>query len=168
MIIKRVWAMPSPQTFTIKPIRGLLQSYVKGGWWVDPFAGNNSPASNKNDIDPTVGVIHHLEGLEYLQSIPSNSHDGCLFDPPYSPRQLSEVYKRFGRSVNMQTTQSSYWRKCRDEIARIVKVGGTVISFGWNSCGIGKTRGFEIIEILLVSHGGGHNDTICTVERKIE
>jgi len=40
-----------------------------------------------------------------------------------------------------------------------------VISFGWNSGGIGKTNGFEILEILLVAHGA-HNDTICTVERK--
>ena len=30
----------------------------------------------------------------------------------------------------------------------------------------GKTKGFEIIEILLVAHGGWHNDTICTVDYK--
>lgn len=28
-------------------------------------------------------------------------------------------------------------------------------------------NGFEIIEILLVAHGGMHNDTIVTVERKL-
>ena len=38
--------------------------------------------------------------------------------------------------------------------------------FGWNSNGVGKVRGFEIIEILLIAHGGSHNDTIVTVERK--
>lgn len=42
-----------------------------------------------------------------------------------------------------------------------------VITFGWNSGGIGKTNGFEIEQILLVPHGGWHNDTICTVERKL-
>lgn len=47
-----------------------------------------------------------------------------------------------------------------------IKVGGYAISFGWNSNGFGKNRGFEVIEILLVSHGGHHNDTICTVEMK--
>ena len=30
-----------------------------------------------------------------------------------------------------------------------------------------EVKGFEIIRILLVCHGGHHNDTICTVERKI-
>lgn len=42
-----------------------------------------------------------------------------------------------------------------------------VISFGWNSGGIGKKYGFEIAEILMVAHGGWHNDTICTVEMKL-
>ena len=54
------------------------------------------------------------------------------------------------------------------EIARVVKKDGFVISFGWNSGGIGKKLGFEQKEIMLVSHGGNHNDTIVTVEFKIK
>ena len=54
----------------------------------------------------------------------------------------------------------------KKEIARITKPNGIVISFGWNTNGIGKTKGFEIIEIMTVAHGGQHNDTICTVEIK--
>ena len=46
--------------------------------------------------------------------------------------------------------------------------GGIVISCGWNTQGMGKQNGFEIIEILLVCHGGAHNDTIVTVERKTQ
>ena len=42
-----------------------------------------------------------------------------------------------------------------------------MITFGWNSGGIGKKYGFEIKKILLVAHGGWHNDTICTLEIKI-
>jgi len=37
---------------------------------------------------------------------------------------------------------------------------------GWNSGGIGKTFGFTQKEILLVPHGGPHNDTIVVVEEK--
>lgn len=69
-------------------------------------------------------------------------------------------------TVNWETTQNSYWRKQKQEISRIVKNGGIVISCGWNSMGIGKKYGFEIIEILMVAHGGQHNDTIVTVDRK--
>ena len=32
--------------------------------------------------------------------------------------------------------------------------------------GIGKTLGFDMLEILLVPHGGVRNDTIVTVEKK--
>ncbi|GAH81276.1 unnamed protein product [marine sediment metagenome] len=51
-------------------------------------------------------------------------------------------------------------------MAKKIKKGGIVISFGWNSGGFGKNREFEIKEILLVAHGGNHNDTICVVEVK--
>ena len=61
---------------------------------------------------------------------------------------------------------NSYWAKCRKEIGRIIRPGGKVISFGWNSAGIGKKYSFEISRILLVAHGSQHNDTICTVEVK--
>ena len=69
-----------------------------------------------------------------------------------------------GREVTMEDTQVK--SKIKDEIARKIRNGGLCISFGWNSSGLGKNRGFEIIEIMLIAHGGGHNDTICTVERK--
>lgn len=66
----------------------------------------------------------------------------------------------------MTTTQASYWSKQKAEIGRIVKIGGIVITCGWNGGGIGQKYGFEIDEILLVPHGGWHNDTIVTVEHK--
>lgn len=39
--------------------------------------------------------------------------------------------------------------------------------FGWNSGGIGKKYGFEIEKIILIAHGGWHNDTIITIEKKV-
>lgn len=59
-----------------------------------------------------------------------------------------------------------YWSDVKDEMARIIKPGGKVICFGWNSMGLGKNRGFEMKRILLVAHGGSKNDTIVTVEIK--
>ena len=63
-------------------------------------------------------------------------------------------------------TRMDFWSKCKDQIARITKPNGKVICFGWNSMGLGKSRGFKMTEILLVPHGGNKNDTICTVEIK--
>lgn len=170
----RKWSMPNSKTFTIKPIKELILKHIEEGMTiVDPFANECSiekEISNvtyiSNDLDSQYQTTYHLDALDFLKQIPSNSVDLVLYDPPYSPRQVSEVYKSLDMSVNMQTTQSSYWSKQKTEISRIVKKGGKVITFGWNSGGIGKTKGFEIIEILLVAHGGWHNDTICTVDYK--
>jgi hypothetical protein len=70
-------------------------------------------------------------------------------------------------SVGMSETQNGkLYFEVRNMIDRLLKPGGIVLSFGWNSAGMGKGRGYEIIEILLVAHGGAHNDTICMAERK--
>ena len=167
MKIARYWAMPNSNTFDIKPIRGLIQSYSLDNS-IDPFANKNRLATITNDLDPIYGCEYCLDALDFLKMFSENSIDTVLYDPPYSPRQVSECYTRLGKTVNMQTTQASYWSNQKKEIGRIIKHGGHCLTFGWNSGGIGKKYGFEIIEILLVAHGGWHNDTICVVERKIE
>lgn len=169
MKIERKWAMPSKNTFSIKPINELLSEEMRaGGVWIDAFANNNKLATITNDLNPEFSTDYHMDALEFLEMFEDNSVDGVLYDPPYSPRQVSECYKNFGKSVTMETTQASYWAKHKKEIARILKPGGKAICFGWNSQGVGKSRGFDLQRVLLVAHGGAHNDTICTVEIKKE
>ena len=83
MQIERKWAMPNKWTFTIYPIRDLLKEEVTEGLWVDPFAGENSPASITNDLNPERPTTHHMDALEFLKSLDSNIADGVLYDPPY-------------------------------------------------------------------------------------
>ena len=169
MKIERAWAMPNKNTFSIKPIKQLLTEEVdnKNNLWIDPFANTNKWGNITNDLNPEYDTDDHLDALDFLIPFEGESVDGVLFDPPFGPRQVSECYKGFGIPVTMQTTQASFYTNIKKEIARIVKPNGKVISFGWNSGGIGKTNGFTITRILLVAHGGWHNDTICTVEVKI-
>lgn len=166
MNITREWAMPSGNTFSIKPIERFVKSHITDGIWIDPFANNNKLATVTNDLDPQYKTDFNLDALEFLQDINDESVDGVLFDPPYSPRQVSECYKSMGMTVNTQTTQSSYWSNLKKEISRIVKPNGQVLTFSWNSGGVGIKYGFEIVDILIVAHGGWHNDTICVAERK--
>ena len=137
---------------------------------IDPFV-NNSPFKHyceyTNDLDTDISATSNIDALDFLKQFPRESIDLVLFDPPYSPRQVSECYKKLDKTVNMKTTQASFWGDMKKEISRIVKPGGKVITCGWNSGGIGKKNGFEIIEILMVAHGGWHNDTIITVEKKL-
>lgn len=168
LIINKAWAMPNMNTFTIKPIRELIDKYNNGLYLsIDPFANNNRIAKITNDLNPEMNTDFCMDALDFLKTFDDNSVDLVLYDPPYSARQVSECYKRFNKTVNMETTQASFWTKLKVEIARITKNGGYVLSFGWNSGGIGKKLGFKQIEILLVAHGGMHHDTICSVEIKI-
>jgi hypothetical protein len=167
MKINRVWAMPNKNTFSIKPINALINKYLNGKS-IDPFANTNKLATITNDLNTDYDTDYHLDALEFLKLFGNETIDTVLFDPPYSPRQVSECYKLLDMTVNMQTTQSSFWGNMKKEISRIVKPNGNVITCGWNSGGVGKNNGFKIIEILLVPHGGWHNDTIITVEIKNE
>ena len=163
----RKWEMPNSNTFDIRCIKEFIYRHMGDRLnSVDPFANKNRIANVTNDIDSQYGCDYNLDAKDFLETLPSNSVDFLLFDPPYSPRQVSECYKNVGRTVNMQTTQASFWGDLKKEVARVVQKNGIVLSFGWNSGGIGKKSGFEIIEIMMVAHGGWHNDTICTAEIK--
>ena len=166
MRIERAWAMPNRNTFEIKPIKALLEEEMTGGVWIDPFANRSKLATITNDLNPEYDTDYHLDALEFLKRFDDESVDGVLYDPPFSPRQVSECYKGFGKEVTTETTQASFWGNQKKEIARIVKPGGMCISFGWNSGGCGKKNGFYITRILLIPHGSHHNDTIVTVEVK--
>ena len=164
--IERVWAMPNKNTFDIKPIKQLIKEEMTEGLWIDPFANQNKLAAITNDLSLEFDTDYHMDALDFMKMFDSNSVDGVLYDPPYSPRQVSECYNKVGYNVTWDTTKASFWGNHKREISRIVKIGGKVITFGWNSGGIGYKYGFEIERILLVPHGGWHNDTICTVETK--
>jgi len=167
LIINRVWAMPNKNTFDIKPIKNLIMKYiVENNTIIDPFANKNKIASITNDLDKQYDTDYHMDAIDFLKMFKDNSIDMVLYDPPYSPRQVSECYKKLEKTVNMQTTQASYWGNQKKEIGRILKNNGIAITFGWNSGGIGKKYNMEIKEILMVAHGGWHNDTIVTVETK--
>lgn len=164
--IERIWAMPNKNTFEIKPIHDLIVDEITDGIWNDPFANRNKLASITNDLSTEFDTDYHLDALDFLKMFDTDSVDGVLYDPPYSPRQVSECYNNVGYNVTWDTTKASFWGNHKREISRIVKIGGKVITFGWNSGGIGYKYGFEIQKVLLVPHGGWHNDTICTVEIK--
>lgn len=159
--------MPNKWTFRIKPIADLLHEEVdtNNEVWLDPFAGLNSPAQYKNDLNESMNAQDHMDALEWLKQM--READGVLLDPPYSNRQVSEHYKAAGIKVTGWHTSAGWGSKIKDEVARIIKPGGKAICFGWNSMGLGKGRGFKMTRILLVAHGGSKNDTIVTVETKL-
>jgi hypothetical protein len=162
MIITRNFAMANKETFKIKPIRQLIDKYVGNGeGWVDPFAGNNSPAEFKNDLNPDTKVTFHLHAKDFCSQL-KRTYNGVLFDPPYSLTHVKQCYNGFGTQLFKEDAQYFPYNVIR-EIAPKIKLDGYAICFGWNSNGFPKKFGFKVIEVLIVNHGGGHNDTIVTV-----
>ena len=166
--IERLWSMPNKHTFSIPPISTLLDEVLVGRRViVDPFSSSSHRGTICNDLDPSSDAEYHTDAAAFCDELISRGviADAILFDPPYSPRQISEVYKRVGLAVGMRETQNGrLYKSVRDRLAQLSREGTVAVSCGWNSAGFGQSRGFEVDQILLVAHGGAHNDTIVVVE----
>ncbi len=162
--------MPSADTFDCEPIKGFVQKYLlKSKVSVDPFARNKRWATYTNDLNPETAAEYHMDAAEFLKWVASSgiAPDLVIFDPPYSPRQVKEVYEECGRHFGIEDQwNTGRWTKERHLISDLNPE--IVLSFGWNTQGIGKQHEYIPIEILMVCHGGAHNDTICMAERRRE
>lgn len=169
MEINRIWAMPNKLTFTIKPIKEIVEKYVEESEVIiDPFANQSTYGTITNDLNPEFDTNYHLDALSFLRKMETSKADLVLFDPPYSITQAAQCYKDYSKDkLERSVSNMGYWADCKNEVARILKPSGIALICGWSSNGLGKNRGFEMVEILLVPHGGSKNDTIVTVERKL-
>lgn len=160
------WGMPSRWTFSVPPINRFVTRWTDGqSVIVDPFAGQSKFASHSNDWG-----LGGKTAVEFLTDLISDGleADVVIFDPPYSPRQISECYKSLGLKAAMEDTQNArLYANVRPLLSQLCKPGGIALSFGWHSSGLGRKFG-PIEELLLVQHGGAHNDTICVAQRKIQ
>ncbi len=164
--MSRVWAMPSADTFDVPPIAGFVQKYLLRSYVsVDPFARNKRWATYTNDLNPDTAAAEHMDAEDFLRKCRNVCPDLVIFDPPYSPGQVSEVYQKVGEKRDGSGGRNGeLYARVRSAIREISIPETIVLSFGWNSAGMGK--GWELLELLLVCHGGAHNDTICMAERK--
>lgn len=169
MIIRREWAMPNKNTFDIQPIRLFVEKYLdKSTVSVDPFARNKRWATHTNDLNPDTKAEHHLKAVDFLQKLLDEKirADLIIFDPPYNLSQTKECYDNVGIKFNHEDAKNGGWKREKNIIEHILDPQGIFLNFGWSTYGMGKYRSCEILEILLVCHGGPHYDTICMAERK--
>jgi len=159
--------MPNADTFSVKPIGEFVRKYLHGVS-VDPFARNKRWATHTNDLNPNTAAEHHMDATDYLDMLWAQKvlADVMIIDPPYSPRQVKECYDSIGHKMKQGDALLGAVRKrLKAAICNVLKPGGAVLTFGWNSVGMGKNLQFQLEEILLVCHGSDHNDTICVAER---
>ncbi len=173
-IFSREGAIPSHETFMIKPIRKFVERWItvfgESPVIVDPFARNSTYGTITNDMNPNTAAQYHMDAREFIAKLLNDGvvADAVILDPPYSPRQIAECYQGFGATATIKDTQiASLFRECKNALTELVKPNGYALSFGWSSAGFSKRRGFALREVLMVYHGAGRNDTICTAEQKV-
>ena len=162
--------MPNRKTFEIPPIRAFVEKYLKDAEVsVDPFANNSNLATYTNDLNENTSAQYHMFAEQFLELLLDRgiTADVILFDPPYSLRQAKEVYEGFGRKRFTQKDAQNvgHWSAEKSLCAKLLRPDGYFLQFGWNTYGLGKKRSAVIQEILLVAHGAGHHDTLCTAEQ---
>lgn len=75
--------MPNKNTFSIPPIKELVTRYTQNqNVIVDPFANNSKIGTITNDMNPKFDTMYHMDALEFLQQLESESADVVLYDPP--------------------------------------------------------------------------------------
>jgi len=126
----------------------------------DPFARNCGIAGkHTNDIDPETNAVHHLDAVDFLCSLPSGEFDAVIFDPPFSSNQ-AERYPIGDLNIY---TKPGYIKECMGEVNRILRPGGYLLKFGYNTS---RCHQFDMVKIWIVNSGGNHNDTLISLQRK--
>jgi len=144
-------------TFSVKPIRDWVEFNCEGKT-LNLFAGRTKLNINeiRNDLDDEAIKDYQKDALQFVKEWNGEKFDTILLDPPYAYRKSMEMYKGI---------KASPFRQLKDELIKILKPNGKVITFGYHSNVMGKTRGFIIEKIALFSHGGAIHDTIASIER---
>lgn len=124
---------------------------------VDPFA-RDCPYGGEwtNDLNPHTKAKHHLDALEFLKLIQSNYADMVIFDPPFSSTQEE---RKYGESSNIYTEPGRV-SDLMFEIERILKPGGVLLKFGYNSTR--HQSSFTFQQGWIINFGGNRNDVIAT------
>lgn len=163
--------MPNADTFSVPPIGAFVHKYLRASKVsIDPFSRNKRWCTHTNDLNPNTEAENHMEAEEFLVMLAKGGvcADLVVIDPPYSPRQVKECYDGIGIKMKQTDALLGYTRKrLKKAICAVTTKDSVVLWFGWNSTGMGRTTGFDLIEILLCCHGSDHNDTICTAERRL-
>ena len=149
---------PKRYTFEQPKLKEWIESIVRGKV-LNLFAGKTELNCNevRNDLDKTMLADYNLDAYEFIKKWKGEKFDTIILDPPYSLRKGMRKYN--GKYM-------SSFKRIKDIVPLILKDNGLVITFGYHSVSMGKSRGFKQKEICLISHAGAHHDTIVIVEQK--
>lgn len=110
----------------------------------------------RNDIDGEAVADYNLDAYDFVRQYNGELFDTILLYPPYAYRKSMEMYNG---------NYTSKFKLIADEIPRILKQNGVVISFGYHSTFLGKKRNSELVKMCVFAHGGAQHCTIGIIEK---
>lgn len=159
MIIEYMKVLLRKYAFKPKKMQKWVEDNVDGVV-LNLFAGETILNCNevRNDIRPEMPAHYHKDALTFVEEWTGEPFDTILLDPPYGYRKSMEMY---------DGAISSPFNTIKNKLSCILTPNGKVLTFGYHSVSMGKSRGYKQIKVLLMSHGGAIHDTLCVIEEKI-
>lgn len=152
---------PKKYTFEQPKLKEWVEQNCKGRV-LNLFAGKVllDVDETRVDIDKSMPADYYMNAFDFVNFAIENGmfFDTIILDPPYNIRKAREKYD--GRYIGSLT-------KIKNILPKIINDDGYVISLGYDTVGMSKSRGFRKIAVCLVCHNGDHNDTICLKEAKL-
>ena len=109
----------------------------------------------RNDVDKEMNAKYHKDAVNFVKEWKGHKFDTIILDPPYAYRKAMEMYKG---------NYTSRFKMLADNIQRILKKDGKIISLGYHSTFMGNVRGFELEKLGVFAHGGSQHCTIGIIE----
>ena len=154
---------PKKYTFQQPKLKLWTEDWCQGTV-LNLFAGKTRLNVDKEirvDLSHDMDADYYMDSLTFLHGYEEycdEKIDTVILDPPYNWRKAKEKYGN--RMIGQYPI-------LKNMIARLLEPGSRVITFGYDSVGMARSRGFRKIAICLVCHSGDHHDTICTVEELV-
>ena len=146
---------PKRWTFEMPALKAWVEGWCKGKV-LNLFAGKTrlNVDEYRVDISEEFNPDHVGDAYEFVTTT-DMKFDTVILDPPYNLRKSREKYN--GNYIGSFT-------KIKNALTRILNDKARVITLGYDSVGMSRSRGFKKLAICLVCHSGDHNDTIVVVE----
>ncbi|GGL73685.1 hypothetical protein [Halocalculus aciditolerans] len=147
-------------TFEYVPARRLVEKNLRGRV-LNACAGkttlNHDGEIIRNDLNPDRDADTHHDVATIAQHFGPQSFDTIVFDPPFDEKQAETKYDGL---------HASDMYAALGQFNELVRPGGVVLTFGWNSWGMRSFPAFEREETVLLQRGPIHRDVIVTVDRR--
>ena len=159
---------PNKDLNKVQPVNALYKRLIaeldgkKDAIILDPFARNADLTLFSNDLNPDTKASFHMDAADFLQFMFDKGimADLIIFDPPFSPIQNKSTYKMKVPDIRKTIV------RCKQIMAKSIKIGGKIVTSGWTGNGIGEWRGFKPIEFMIINHAGNRYATNLLVEQK--